>query len=279
MDLEDWEYLPDVATYLLHDDEHGGIAARSVRSSSAYTANSIINTDYFSTGSDPVPPPPPPAKLLIPIQFRDLTVQNSHVSQQQLENQSTAQTPDAAAVSNVFFENDLISKETNEFADMKFYDSTSPGSNPDAALIGEFKFVEKTGDDVITSPRTNKFDPFDEDEINPQVAKNDVNWVGEGIIGDDYPIDDDGGLNLWKLGFGGIGAICSFGVTAAAICLFIFGKNHTAKHNHKLKFQIYADHKRMNQVVEHATNFNEAMSAAVLNRAHITYGGYYNSAL
>uniref|UniRef100_A0A7N0V2T8 DUF6821 domain-containing protein n=1 Tax=Kalanchoe fedtschenkoi TaxID=63787 RepID=A0A7N0V2T8_KALFE len=236
MDVEDeWEYLPD-ATYLLPVD---GDARRPVRLS-------VFNMDYFSTHDSPLPPP---ANLLIP------TPQFVPASTPTLQTQDQLLHPHphnhySTASSQVFFNNN------NEFVDMKLLDSSSP------TMIG---FEDKKTDGLTISSPRKTFDLFNPDTCN---LKNDVSWVGEGIIGDDdYAIDDHGGLNLWKLGISGIGAICSFGVAAAAISVLIFGNNH----------------KRMKQVVQQATKFNEAMAAAVrgvpLSRARITYGGYYDNAL
>ncbi|XP_019457317.1 PREDICTED: uncharacterized protein LOC109357743 isoform X2 [Lupinus angustifolius] len=93
---------------------------------------------------------------------------------------------------------------------------------------------------------------------------------------------EDDGFNLWKWSLTGIGAICSFGVAAATICVWFYGsqnKNKLQKH-HNIQFQIFTDDKRIKQVVQHATKLNEAISAAArdvpLSRAHITYDGYYD---
>ncbi|KAJ6422612.1 hypothetical protein OIU84_027558 [Salix udensis] len=68
-----------------------------------------------------------------------------------------------------------------------------------------------------------------------------------------------------QLSLTGIGAICTFGVAAATICIFIFGSHQRNRHhqqNQKLSFQIYTDDKRIKQVVHHATKLNEAIAAA-----------------
>uniref|UniRef100_A0A6N2LXA6 DUF6821 domain-containing protein n=1 Tax=Salix viminalis TaxID=40686 RepID=A0A6N2LXA6_SALVM len=88
--------------------------------------------------------------------------------------------------------------------------------------------------------------------------------------------------NEKMLEYEGFGAICTFGVAAATICIFIFGSHQRNRHhqqNQKLSFQIYTDDKRIKQVVHHATKLNEAIAAArgvPIARAHITYGGYYD---
>ncbi|KAK4272321.1 hypothetical protein QN277_020894 [Acacia crassicarpa] len=92
--------------------------------------------------------------------------------------------------------------------------------------------------------------------------------------------DKTSGFNLWKWSLTGVGAICTFGVTAATICvLFIGTQQKNRPHaNQKNVFSIYTDDKRIKKVMEHATKWNEAISASARNgpisRAHITYGAY-----
>ncbi|CAH8386196.1 unnamed protein product [Eruca vesicaria subsp. sativa] len=93
-------------------------------------------------------------------------------------------------------------------------------------------------------------------------------------------------LNLWKIGLNGIGAVCSFGVAAAAatVCVLFLGHNNIKvckNKNQKLRFQIYSDdHKMMNEaVMNHATKVNEAifaMKGVPVVRAQISFGGYYD---
>lgn len=95
-------------------------------------------------------------------------------------------------------------------------------------------------------------------------------------------VDSSGGFNLWKWSLNGVGAICSFGVAAATICVLVFGSQQRTKiqQDQKIRFQIYTDDKRIKQVVQHATKLNEAISAmngVPLSRARITCGGYYNA--
>lgn len=95
---------------------------------------------------------------------------------------------------------------------------------------------------------------------------------------------EDDAVNMWKWSLTGIGAICSFGVAAAAtICIIILGnsqqqRKHQLNHQ-KLQFKIYADDKKIKEVVSQTSRLNDAMSAArgiPLARAHITFGGYYD---
>lgn len=91
------------------------------------------------------------------------------------------------------------------------------------------------------------------------------------------------GLKIWKWRvMGSVGALCSIGVAAATLCIFILGGRQLQKHQHqnqKIQFQIYTDEKRINQVVQQATRLNHALSAArgvPMTRAHISFGGYYD---
>jgi len=53
------------------------------------------------------------------------------------------------------------------------------------------------------------------------------------------------GFNFWKWSFNGVGAICSFGVAAATVCVLLFGSHQRNKFHHpqKIQFQIYTDDK------------------------------------
>ncbi|XP_068643519.1 uncharacterized protein [Aristolochia californica] len=87
------------------------------------------------------------------------------------------------------------------------------------------------------------------------------------------------GFTIWKWRITGVGALCSIGVAAATLCIFIIGSRHRHKQQHqnqKLKFQIYSDDKRIKHVVHHATKLNQALRGVPLARADITFGGYYN---
>ncbi|CAN8243991.1 unnamed protein product [Cochlearia groenlandica] len=92
-------------------------------------------------------------------------------------------------------------------------------------------------------------------------------------------------MNLWKFGLNGIGAICSFGVAAATICVFLLGHNNNnikgcRNKNKILRFQIYSDdNKRKKEVVKHGSKLNEAISvmkSLPVTRAQISFGGYYD---
>lgn len=130
-----------------------------------------------------------------------------------------------AVLSQVFFKK----MKENEFVDMKILDSPkSPRNNIIPQIDAAATFNDQSSIDNMTcSPRKKK--------IEDQVSWNDEILENDGL-----------GLNLWKWSLTGIGAICSFGVAAATICVLIFGNQQKNKHhqqNQKLRFQIYADDK------------------------------------
>lgn len=167
---------------------------------------------------------------------------------------------DQDSVSQVFFK-----MKENEFVDMKM-DSPKSGSKGMLPPIDTMKFDDKgEAMEIMISPQLNI-------EKGILTHKEDQDSIWE---------HSKDGFNLWKWSFTGIGAICSFGVAAATVCILFFGSHQKNKlhHNHKIRFQIYADDKRINQVMQQANKMNEAISAATgvpLSRAHITYGGYHD---
>ncbi|KAF0907059.1 hypothetical protein E2562_014664 [Oryza meyeriana var. granulata] len=91
-------------------------------------------------------------------------------------------------------------------------------------------------------------------------------------------------FSVGKLRVNGIGALCSFGVAAATVCIFLVGGR--LQHHHKqqqqqqkIQLQLYGDDKRMQQVVQQTSRLNQAMSSVMggggSTRANISFGGYY----
>lgn len=170
---------------------------------------------------------------------------------------------DPDTVSQVFF-----NMKENEFVDMKM-DSPKSGTRGFLPQIdaGMFQFEDKAEAlEGKTSPRIKT-----EKEGKVDGKKEEIDWE-----------ETSGRLNIWKWSLTGIGAICSFGVAAATICIIFFGSHQRNKlhpQNQKFRFQIYADDKRIKHVVHQATRLNEAISAGRgvhMNRANITFGGYYD---
>ncbi|XXG64163.1 hypothetical protein AAC387_Pa05g2190 [Persea americana] len=167
---------------------------------------------------------------------------------------------DQDTISQVFFKK----MKENEFVDMKMDSPWSGGRGLKPQIdLGAIQFEEKE----------------EEGCKGVDLEDNSAKVVIEKERGNSY---EEGGLNIWKLGVTGIGALCSVGVAAAAVCIFIFGSHQRQKLHHqneKLRFQIYADDKSIKQVVHHATRLNQALGSVrgvPLARAQITFGGYYD---
>lgn len=167
---------------------------------------------------------------------------------------------DQDSISQVFFR-----MKENEFVDMKM-DSPKSGSRGMLPPIDTMKFDDQgEAMEIMISPRLKI-----EKETVTHKEDEDCTWE-----------HNKDGFNLWKWSSTGIGAICSFGVAAATVCILFFGSQQRNKlhHNHKIRFQIYADDQRIKQVMQQANKMNEAISAAAgvpLSRAHITCGGYHD---
>ncbi|XP_015694869.2 uncharacterized protein LOC102710711 [Oryza brachyantha] len=89
-------------------------------------------------------------------------------------------------------------------------------------------------------------------------------------------------FSVGKLRVNGIGALCSFGVAAATVCIFLVGgrlQHHHRQQQQKIQLQLYGDDKRMQQVVQQTSRLNQAMSSVMggggSTRANISFGGYY----
>lgn len=290
MDLEEWEILPRGGFLDFHEDGEK-------KNYGATKHSSNFNMNYFVCPSSP----PKNSRIVpnqlvpVPFQLEPKTITTGK-DQEELKPKEATNLPsmilpeikgsdlasikeaDQDPISQVFFKK----MKENEFVDMKILDSpkspTSKGSfvPPQIDATGKFNFEDKSEafkgeilETKITSPR---FKNNNENiKVEEEEEEEEVNWE-----------ENSGGLNLWKWSLTGIGAICSFGVAAATVCIIIFGsqqRNKQEKQNQKLRFQIYTDDKRIKQVVHHATRLNEAITTVrgvPIARAHISFGGYYD---
>ncbi|KAF2306922.1 hypothetical protein GH714_022536 [Hevea brasiliensis] len=281
MDLEEWEILPHGGFLDYHEDGEKKNFAASKRSSNS---KSVFDMNYFVCPSSPPRNTRMVPNQLVPVPFQleptrittgkdqedkskaiDIRVMPSVIMPEVKGPDIASKEADQDPVSQVFFKK----MKENEFVDMKMDSPKSPTSKsfvPPQIDAGKFNFEDKgeTLETKISFPRIKN-----EKEI---VEVEEINWE-----------ENNGGLNLWKWSLNGIGAICSFGVAAATVCIIIFGSQQRNKQqqqqNQKLRFQIFSDDKRIKQVVHHATKFNEAITTVrgvPISRAHITYGGYYD---
>lgn len=95
-------------------------------------------------------------------------------------------------------------------------------------------------------------------------------------------------FSVGKLKVNGIGALCSFGVAAATLCVFLVGGRQQQQHRRQeqreetIQLQFYGDDKRIHQVVQQTSRLNQAMSSVMgagggaSARANISFGGFYD---
>lgn len=178
------------------------------------------------------------------------------------DHKDPAKISDHDEIKNIKSLDDDDTSDQNQSVDMKVESPKSSGIV--LTKIEAFQFEE-----TVNGPR-------EEDEADTEMVNN-MN-KNHGIESNEKD-DDRGGINIWKRSLTGIGAICSFGLAAAAICSIICSshkKSQKLQQNQKLKFQIYDSHKRIKQVVHYASKINEAITG--LSRASVTVGGYYDHA-
>ncbi|XP_047169560.1 uncharacterized protein LOC124838086 [Vigna umbellata] len=275
MDIDEWEFLSD-DVYLDFNEDGGKQKQKNSLGKGKLDSKSVFDMDYFCSS----PPPPRVRTQLVPLPIEleprigmapeDVLVKdimkNGPVGLDAVapsEKTKDFETVEADRVK-VFFK----IKEKSEFADMKM---DSPKSSSRGILppidAGGFKFEDKGETiEIITSPRRRV--------MEKEVCEKEENSTWEE--------ENSSGFNLWKWSLTGVGAICSFGVAAATICVLFFGsqQRNKLKQDQKIRFQIYADDKRIKQVVQHATKLNDVISAArgvpPMSRAHISVGGYYD---
>ncbi|KQK20423.1 uncharacterized protein LOC100838721 [Brachypodium distachyon] len=92
-------------------------------------------------------------------------------------------------------------------------------------------------------------------------------------------------FSVGKLRVNGIGALCSFGVAAATVGVFLAGgrlqhQQKIQQQQQKIQLQFLGDDKRIQQVVQQTSRLNQAVSsmmgAGASTRAKISFGGFYD---
>ncbi|XP_022966417.1 uncharacterized protein LOC111466074 [Cucurbita maxima] len=281
MDIHEWEILSDDALLDYKDDKKKIIAAK--RSASASEAKVMVDMNYFlcpssMDSSEHISQPPRsssglPKQPMIPVHLQldspiikvpddslamkekekvpmVISFEPSAVSEK-VDQKGAVEKADQETVTQVFFKK----MKENEFVDMKIDSPRSSNKGTKAQIdVGCYQFDDdgEAKESSTNSPRMN-------------LMNQESNKMDDGSIG---------GLNILKWSLNGIGAICSFGVAAATICVLFYGGNQQ-----KLKIQIYTNDKKLKQAVQQATKLNEAISAArglPQTRAHITCGGRYD---
>ncbi|XP_030452946.1 uncharacterized protein LOC115674629 isoform X2 [Syzygium oleosum] len=253
MDLDEWELLP-VDSYL---DFNEGDKVFSRRHGPPPDQKSVFNMDYFRC---PSPNPKAPSRVVpVPIQFdppapderlmREIIEVPVEIKLPSLITEKMIKPPDdGKAVGLEEADQDMVSqvffkKMTEpEFADMKM---DSPRSGTRGIVVPQIDAGAFQGEAVLDSscsPRKRH-----------EVTARDVVGVTKKQQGSDSDAEEAawdenrGGLNIWKWGFTGIGALCSFGVAAATVCIIILGSQRAkqSQRNQKHRFQIYTDDKEL----------------------------------
>ncbi|XP_030516943.2 uncharacterized protein LOC115730460 isoform X2 [Rhodamnia argentea] len=259
MDLDEWELLP-VDGYL---DFNEGDKIFSRRHSPAPGQKSVFNMDYFRCPS-PTSSKMPTSRVVpvVPIQFDPPAAPDERLMREIIKAPVEIKLPspitekkmieppdggdkavgleeaDQDMVSQVFFK-----KMTEpEFADMKM---DSPRSGTRGIFVPQIDAGAFQGEAVLDSscsPRK-RHEAATRDVVGVTKKQQDNDCDAEKATWD----ENRGGLNIWKWGFTGIGALCSFGVAAATICIIILGSQRAkqSQQNQKLRFQIYTDDKKL----------------------------------
>lgn len=246
-DLQGWEVVPDDGFLEIHDEDDG----KKIFSRKFGIGPSNVFKNYFICPSPESSSPKfvdstlPPKQLVtvVPIHLDppndddDLEflkkLANPHPIPLNIPTEKIVEAPttggggDQDPVSQVSFKK----KKEPEFVEMKL-DSPRSNNNNNSSNWG-----------IKSSQGTIQFDDGEEKSISKDTmeVKKDVSWEEN---------SGSGGPSIWKWSLTGIGAICSFGVAAATVCIVILGGHLKNNNNHnqdnKLQFHIYADDKVYN---------------------------------
>lgn len=97
-------------------------------------------------------------------------------------------------------------------------------------------------EEIAESPAAEK-EVCDEDEVMVEAASDHLgDEEGEGVEGDGAGVECPG-FSVGKLKVNGVGALCSFGVAAATLCILVLGgrpQQQRKVQDHKSQFQMYA---------------------------------------
>ncbi|CAL5066532.1 unnamed protein product [Urochloa decumbens] len=192
--------------------------------------------------------------------------------------------------------------------DQKTEEPILPPPSGDAATAEpdvECKDIGVVPDETKPVPSVADLMPSDKDEEEKVFQSSDVKEANDGkFAGEEEdvkePIDDKFAeeeedtkkennkarpecvvFSVGKLKVNGIGALCSFGVAAATICIFLIGgrvQHHHRQQQQKIQLQFYGDDK---QVVQQTSRLNQAMSSVMgaggaSTRANVSFGGFYD---
>ncbi|XP_024024645.1 uncharacterized protein LOC21397882 isoform X2 [Morus notabilis] len=231
MDFDEWEFIPADGFLDFCED---GVKKKIHYSNWGSDPKGVFDMNYFdcplqdsrkttTRRENPRPPSQLVPVPIIPVHLNPTVGKSSLADDHdQLEKEITdeAGEADQDSVSQVFFKK---MKKENEFVDTMKVDSPKSPTTTSRGFMPQI--------DASTFE-------FDEDKEEGLRSKE-----GTKSLEGENSCDDDG-LSIWKLGLTGIGAICSFGVAAATICVLFFGSHQkNQQSSHKIRFQLYNDDK------------------------------------
>ena len=211
MDLDkEWVILPD----------DGGKQISSRKYGLGGDPTIVFHKDYFmcpSPNSQTIPKNPRVENPIFPVQV-------------ELENVKEIQ---KVPIELVVVENEKVKEN---MGDVWETDHKSDRQTDSQVLFNNMKIDSpKELHSMIGSKMRMEGENFDERNRLESDSEEKITWGGK-----------NGGLNIWKWGLSGVGAICSFGVAAATICIVIFGNGihqRNKQQNQRLRFRIYANEK------------------------------------
>lgn len=243
MNLHEWEILSDDDGLLDYKDDEKKIVSAK-RNSSASDAKILFDMNYFlcpSMDSKDISSQPTrdssrlPKQPMIPVHLLQVKIPDDSLALKEIgevplviggkeDQKGGVLEADQDTVTQVFFKK----MKENEFVDMKIDSPRSSNKGTKAQIdVGHYQF-DDGGEAIMENITTNspRMNLMSQNSNKESSDKDDTNWDGS-----------IGGLNILK----GIGAICSFGVAAATVCILFYGGNQQ-----KLRIQIYTDDKVRN---------------------------------
>ncbi|KAI6673563.1 hypothetical protein NL676_001469 [Syzygium grande] len=258
MDTDEWELL---AVDGLLDSHEGGGGGKVYSRRRSCHSESVLDMDHFRC-----PPSPPPPSRIAPVAIG----------------------PDPEAAPGP--------PGVEEVADLPAGEVEAPslgGLSGSEREITSRVFFKKAGEEAAAEMESLRSPPRMGSERAAAAAavkdKNDAACETGEVLWEEKRSESEGETNgvnsILKRGFTGIGALCSFGVAAAAtFCVLILGSrqgnDRQSQQKQNLRFQLYSDDKRIKKVVHHAAKLNKTISAVrgvPHTRAHIIVGGYYDT--
>lgn len=239
MDLEDWELLPKniyKGLDLDHEEDHEEAMKMIRNTGKSFDMDYFICPTQDSVEKSSVVPTETQL-LQVPITWEPVyTVDDTdHKNKKNPDPDFSDLDPELLTEALPSPRITFKTTKENEFADMK------------VDIPARFRSALPQNDEKRSDSRGGLGGEYYDETMGSEVedggdlrSKKEVDWNEVENIGDEK-------MNLWKMGLNGIGAICSFGVAAAAatVCVLFLGHNSNIQgcrnKNQILRFQIYSD--------------------------------------